>query len=126
VLQFPVFVKSKDSGDVNSYQSVGDMQRKMERIDIENEEYEAWDVTGLPLKLSVHESKQWLGLQPAKDAQPRELASAIIEFALRQNVPIDASRLFAGGFPAALAQIISGIQVQRQTQSWWQRFKGHF
>jgi len=46
--QFPVFVKSKDSGDVNSYNSVKEMLRALEQIDVENDEYQAWDATGLP------------------------------------------------------------------------------
>jgi hypothetical protein len=65
--QFPVFVKSKDSGDVNSYNSVKEMLRALEQIDVENEEYQAWDATGLPLKLSVQRSNEWLRLEPAEN-----------------------------------------------------------
>jgi hypothetical protein len=124
--QFPVFVRSKDSGDVKSYNSVEAMCRHFEQIDIENKEYDAWDATGLPLNLSVQRSSQWLRLVPASAVQPNQLAAAIAEFAVRQNVQVDGLRLFAGGFPAALAQITSAIQARRQTQSWWQRFKSHF
>ena len=124
--QFPVFVRSKDCGDVKSYNSVEDMCRHFEEIDIENKEYDAWDATGLPMALSVRKSSQWLRLDPADTIQPGKLAGAIVEFAERQNVRVDESRLFAGGFSAALAQITSAIQTRRQTQSWWQRFKSRF
>jgi hypothetical protein len=124
--QFPVFVRSKDCGDVKSYDSVEAMCRHFEEIDIENNEYDAWDATGLPLDLSVQGSSQWLRLEPTDNAQPEQLAGAMAEFAARQNVQVDASRLFASGFATALAQITSAIQARRQTQSWWQRFKSHF
>jgi len=124
--QFPVFVRSKDSGDVRSYSSVEGMQRDFEQVDVENKEYDAWDSTGLPLILLVQKANQWLRLEPADAAQSEQLAGAIAEFAERQNVQVDASRLLAGGFPAALAQITSAIQARRQTQSWWQRFRSRF
>ena len=82
--QFPVFVRSKDCGDVKSYDSVEAMCRHFEEIDIA--EYEAWDATGLPLDLSVQGSSQWLRLEPADSAQSQQLAGAITEFAARQNV----------------------------------------
>ena len=124
--QFPVFVRSKDSSDVESYNSIEDMCHHFERIDIENKEYDAWDATGLPLDLSIQKSDQWLGLEPAAKAQPEQLASAIAGFAASQNVHVDGSHLFARGFPAALAQINSDIRAKRQAQSWWQRFKSRF
>ena len=124
--QFPVFVLSKDCGDVNTYNSIEDMCRHFEEIDIENKEYDAWDATGLPLELSVQGSSQWLRLEPGDTAQPEQLADAIAEFAKRQDIQLDASHLSAGGFPAALAQIKSAIQARRQTQSWWRRFKSRF
>jgi len=124
--QFPVFVRSKDRGDVKSYNAVEDMCRHLEEIDVENKEYDAWDAAGLPLDLSVQKSSEWLRLEPADTAQPEQLASAIAEFAERQNVQVDTSRLFAGGFPAALAQITSAIRARRQAQSWWKRFKSRF
>jgi hypothetical protein len=124
--QFPVFVRSKDSGDIESYKSIEDMCCHFERIDIENGEYEAWDRAGVPLNLSVKKSGEWLELEASGKPQPEKLARAIAQFAARQNIQPDASRLDAGGFPAALAQITSAIQAKRQTQSWWQRFKRHF
>ena len=124
--KFPVFVRSKDSGDVISYQSVSDMQRAFEQIDVENKEYEAWDATGLPLKLSVQKSIEWLRLEPADSPQPEQLADAMVQFALRQGVQVDRSNVLPGDFPTELAQITSAIQAKRQTQSWWRRTKNRF
>ena len=55
----PVFVVARDSGEVMKFDSVYDMQHRLERIDIENSEYVAWDSHGRPLRLSV-QKPVWL------------------------------------------------------------------
>ena len=44
--RFPIFIRAKDSGELRKFSSVHELQRKVERIDIENGEYEAWDNDG--------------------------------------------------------------------------------
>lgn len=125
-LQLPVFVRLKDSGEVSRYDAVADMQRDLEQIDVENEEYEAWDATAMPLKLSVQRSAEWVRLEPAANPQPGQLAGAIEEFARLQGVPVDTSSLLRGDFSAALEHVTSAVQAKRRARSWWQKFKSRF
>lgn len=60
---FPVYVLAKDCGEVTEYPSRDAMQGYLEAIDVENEEYEAWDSEGRVLKLLVGDRKRaWLNL----------------------------------------------------------------
>lgn len=81
-VDFPVFVLSKDSGDVEQFASIADLQKALERIDVENGEYEAWDKNGVPLDLRVQEPV-WLDIRRA--AEPggrRTLHAALRDFAI--------------------------------------------
>jgi hypothetical protein len=125
-VRLPVFVRLKDCGDVVRYDAIEKLQSHFEQIDVENEEYEAWDATGTRLDLSVQESDEWLRIDPVPNPQPEQLAEAINEFARLQGVGVDVSLLRAGDFSGALKQITSAIQSKRQSRSWWQRFKRRF
>jgi hypothetical protein len=59
---FPIKVREKDSGKIREYSSVEKMERQLEAIDIENEEYEAWDAEGRPVIMSV-QKPHWLRLE---------------------------------------------------------------
>lgn len=60
-ISFPLFILAKDSGEIGSYSSLASIQRHLEAIDVENEEYEAWDADGLSLSLTVGPTKSaWL------------------------------------------------------------------
>jgi hypothetical protein len=48
---FQVYVFAEDCGEVTAYQSLEAMQGYMEAIDVENDEYEAWDATGRVLQV---------------------------------------------------------------------------
>jgi hypothetical protein len=54
-IAFPVFVREKDSGDIDRFDSIPQMQRQIERIDVENGEYDAWDSAGVPIRLQIQE-----------------------------------------------------------------------
>jgi hypothetical protein len=59
---FPIYLLAKDCGDVERYSSPEELQQQLEAIDVENDEYDAWDSTGGVVKLSVDplSRKQWL------------------------------------------------------------------
>jgi hypothetical protein len=62
-LVFPVYVLAKDCGDVMEFSSLSAMQGYIEAVDVENDEYAAWDTTGRLLQLSVGKSNSgWLQL----------------------------------------------------------------
>ena len=81
--EFPIFLRTRDSGEVKAYSSVIDMELDLEEIDVENGEYEAWDAGGIPLALSVQREKIWLRLAVAAAPQPEQLILAIAERARR-------------------------------------------
>ncbi len=62
-VQFPVYVVEKASEDVDVYTSYEVMQSFLEEIDVENNEYEAYDAEGFILRMSVAELQlSWLSL----------------------------------------------------------------
>lgn len=124
--RLPILVLLKDCGEVRRYNSVRDMQYDFEEVDVENEEYEAWDATGMPLKLSVQGAKAWLRVEPGEKPAPEQLANAIREFARIEAVPLKSSALEVGDFSGALEQVLSGVRSKWQAKSWWQRFKRRF
>jgi hypothetical protein len=116
--QFLVFIRMKDCGDVRKYSSVFEMQHDFERIDVENDEYEAWDPSGLPLKLSV-QKPVWLRIESMGiTAKPRELADAIRKFAKLQDVPVDLSGLSGFQFSAVLDEVSATVDQKRRSKSW--------
>jgi hypothetical protein len=94
---------------VRRYDSVIDMQHHLEQIDVENEEYEAWDEKGDPLILSVQVPSPkvpllrreymsrgyspviWLRLDRSEAGNQGELADAIADFARRNQVALAGS-----------------------------------
>ena len=56
---FPIYVLARDCGEVRRFGSLEELQINLERIDVENHEYLAWDANGLPLKFSICEP-MWL------------------------------------------------------------------
>jgi hypothetical protein len=125
-IQLPIFVRLKDCGDVVRYDAIPKMQGCFEQIDVEYEEYEAWDAAGMRLRLSVQKSSDWLRVEPTTESEPKQLAKAISEFARLQEVDVDIVRLQAGDFTGALEKVTSAVHAKRQSKSWWQRFKRRF
>ena len=87
---FPLFVRTKDSGEIAKFESLDEMQRELEAIDVENAEYEAWDRNGMPLNLAV-QRPIWLKCEPSSSAaRPGELRQAIINYATISDVQLGA------------------------------------
>ena len=63
---FPLFVRAKDSGEIASFNSVRELQFQLERIDVENQEYEVWDRHGHLVDLEVTEPL-WLKAEPSRN-----------------------------------------------------------
>jgi len=86
-MKFPIFVLAKDCGEILQFESLGAMQRELEAIDVENGEYEAWDKTGTPVKLTAGSSRDWLRIVPksgpSEFARVKELLCA---YARREGV----------------------------------------
>ena len=50
-ITFPIFVLAKDCGEVLKLSSEDEVNRRLEAIDVENNEYEAWDSKNYELRL---------------------------------------------------------------------------
>jgi hypothetical protein len=86
---FPVFVRARDSGEIFRFMSIYEMQRELERVDIENSEYDAWDSNGRPLGLSVDQPR-WLDVTiDASGRAQGSLRDALLSFASRARVDVD-------------------------------------
>lgn len=119
--EFPIFLRTRDSGEVKAYSSVIDMELDLEEIDVENGEYEAWDAGGIPLALSVQREKIWLRLAVAAAPQPEQLILAIAEHARRAGVDIDATALSPQNSASALERTREMAAARRRAQPWWRR-----
>jgi hypothetical protein len=63
---FPVLVLARDCGEVTEYSSLTAMQGYMEALDVEGNEYNAWDGEGFVVRLTVATPKSaWLRVSRA-------------------------------------------------------------
>ena len=105
-VRFPVFVREKDSGDVFKSGSMRELQQNVERIDIENSEYDAWDAEGRPLRLGVQEPV-WLTLESAGQPVIPALRSAIAVFAAKRGVVLSENQQSVDDLAMVLNQLPS-------------------
>jgi hypothetical protein len=123
----PIFVRERDSSEVTQYSSAAVMQNHIEQIDVENNEYEAWDADGIRLVLSVRALPQWLRIEAAGGTpEPAALADAIKQYAYTAEVQADLSPLERHDFPTALRCVRTAVADKWQSKSWWERFKSRF
>lgn len=86
---FPVLVLERDSGDIMRFNSVAEMQKQMERIDVENAEYLAWESGGRLIQMAVQEPL-WLKLEcNAPEPDTAGLFNALKKFAESRGVKVD-------------------------------------
>jgi len=85
-MRFPVFLLMKDSREVVKYLSIYAMQADLEVIDIENEEYSAWDADGVALELGT-QKPVWISLEE-KGADLQSLVAALRAFAASQGIEL--------------------------------------
>ncbi len=120
-MHYPLFVRAKDCGEIAKYNSVHELQLQVEKIDIENEEYEAWDKDGLPIELKLQEPV-WIRLEPSKKQHdPDQLRRALYEFAKSVGVQLPA-QLPISEFKTALGQITAAQEKVRLARSPVRRF----
>lgn len=125
---FPIFIRTRDSGGVDAFSSVAEMQRQLEKIDIENNEYEAWDASGRQLLLSVvRAGPEWLGVEALSvEPKPEELSDAISEFAHSHDLRVDLSGLSRHEYSAVLVEVAAALERKRKSKSWLRRFLSRF
>ena len=68
---FPVFVLCKDSGEISEFLSYQQIRGQLEAIDVENEEYDAFDANGFLLVLRAGTPKsEWLKIDRTSTQLP--------------------------------------------------------
>src|SRR5258705_4727122 len=66
-LKFPIYVLERDDDSVFEFPTIVAIQQHLEAVDVENDEYAAWDAEGRCLKLSIGERKtDWLEVIPVE------------------------------------------------------------
>ena len=105
-VEFPVFVLAKDSEEVERFDSIYRLQRQLERIDVENNEYLAWDVNGSAVALSVQEPV-WLKLEPFADMNQVGLKDCLEKYAATLGVEVNLAQTSPKAFKDAYEQIVA-------------------
>jgi hypothetical protein len=85
-IHFPIYILSKDDGEVQCFDSHESLARYIEPIDVENGEYEAWDKDGNPMRLGV-QKPSWLKIEPAISSSV-SLKDALRNYAKANGVQI--------------------------------------
>jgi hypothetical protein len=122
-IQFPIFVRARDCGDVAKYSSVHELQYDLEQIDVENDEYEAWEANGFRISLGI-QKPLWLKIELIDDKPlPTELATAISEYAHKQGLFFQSSDLIAGKYSELLDRV-EGELKKKKRATWPHRLFG--
>jgi hypothetical protein len=125
-IEFPVFVRAKDSGEIAAFNSIQDIQTHVERVDIENEEYEAWDNDGLPVQIELQDPPLWIKLcASAEDREPDQLRRVLRDFANSVGVQLP-EQLPSDAFSTILDQIRAAHERAMLERSPVRRFFARF
>lgn len=127
-VSFPVFLHSKDDKPVEKYDSLQELQSDLEPIDVENEEYDCWDIDGFRVVLLIRDpkSRDWLvverhGEKPARE----EVLRAFAEFAA-----VERADFTPPANPEDLLQAYEilwhNVRESRIERSWVKRFLARF
>jgi hypothetical protein len=100
-INFPVFVLAKDCGEVTAFDTIEKMQSQLEKIDVENNEYEAWDRNGNPLALGV-QKPTWLRIEASNESSTT-LRDALLKYGKSVGVQLTDDK--ANDFVEALKTI---------------------
>ena len=118
---FPVFLREVNDpgGEMTLFRSHLDMEDYLEAIDVENEEFEAWDVNGERLRLEVvKKSDHWLKIERTGIADMSGLRSAVHKYAQTSGVP--ASELDTLSPVEAVERIDQHEESRRRKRRWYQ------
>lgn len=123
-VQFPVFLTARfgRSTDIRSFSSVEAMESYLEPIDVEDDEYLAWDSEGVALRFKVDISssgRHWLRLIATGVMDLDGLCEAISRHALKLGIILDADPQCP---PVDLLRQVKVVEEeQRKLQRpWWQ------
>lgn len=117
LFKFPVFVLAKDCGEISIYTTLESLEKKLEPIDVENEEYEVWDAQGVRLKL-YSQRPTWLkieGTQPDFEG----LKITVLRYAETSGMKIEKDSLESF---SNLEQIIKTVNKNKIRPNFFKKF----
>lgn len=86
---FPLILLEKDSGDLMVFESIYDLQSHVEKIDLENEEYAAWDASGRPVDLRPMQKQVWIDVALSSNERVPSLNEAIRQYSGRHSIELE-------------------------------------
>lgn len=114
-IAFPIFIHAKDCGEVAKFESLDEMQRELEAIDIENGEYEAWDQNGTPMNMAV-QTPVWLKLEPSASVpRPSELKEIILRFASSAGVQFNDEDTTSVDCETLFQRVVAEVETQKSS-----------
>ena len=113
-IECPIYLLSKDCGEVAQYDSVGHLLGHLEAIDVENCEFSAWDARGRSLNLAVDGNGLITVGMAAEQTGRTELQAALTADAAQLGIDLST---VSSSDPASLFELIRG--ARRSTFSKW-------
>jgi hypothetical protein len=120
-MNFPIFVLTKDCGEVTRFNSIEELQSQLEEIDVENGEYAVWDRTGTSLKMSV-QKPLWLHIEP-EELKPHQsdLRDALKQYAAALGIQEKLEGISDGDFESVFAQISVHLDRKKRSRNFLRR-----
>ena len=84
----PIIVVDKEGVDLAVYESVEAAERHLEAIDVQKNEYKAYDATGSPLQLTAIGTRVSLKLDECCRSSPSELSNSLRAFLSSVGTPV--------------------------------------
>ena len=125
MVEFPVFVSSRDSGEMKRYRDLQQMQHALERIDVENGEYVVWDRMGRLVSLLVRQGPGWLELRTEAQAVS-EFQEALRRFARSAGVELSPDSVSMDSAEGSYENVAERISKKRDRLGWFARLKQRF
>jgi hypothetical protein len=124
-IKFPIFLVSRDCGSMRKYAAMQELYKALERIDVENHEYDAWDMEAFRVEMSVRDEKDWLGLKRTTRGMA-EFKEALVRSAGAAGVAVDPASLTADNPLELYDQIEQVVTARVRELPWYRRFLGRF
>lgn len=124
-IPFPVVVVSRDRTGIKRFASFDELSRDLERIDIENEEYDAWDSTGFRLEMFVRNEESWLGVTRTQMGIP-QLREALVGFATFSGVKIEPASLVSDDAGELFETVEAALREKIRRLPWYRRLLRRF
>ena len=121
----PIFLRCKGDKRISRYGSKQDPQYHLEAIDVENDEFKAWDRDGLPVRLAL-QKPVWIKLEASQNSPaPGQLREALLQYAASVGIQLP-DELPVDGFSEVLSRINAEYEKQRLAKSAFRRFLSRF